>query len=119
MTWTVDGQLKTKTIGGVQNVVTEVPWLCSITVGTVTAKCSGVQKIEYDADAPFTAFDSLTEATVIGWVKEALTADAVAHYENACTHHATYQDSSDDYVNTTSWVFADHKPEDTSQDVPW
>ena len=47
-TWTVDGNLTTETIDGVANVVTEVPWQLSLTVGDVTAVCKGRQKLNYE-----------------------------------------------------------------------
>ena len=118
-TWTVDGNLTTETIDGVANVVTEVPWQLSLTVGDVTAVCKGRQKLNYDSGSPFIQYSDLTQATVIGWVKNAMTADGVSFYETACTHHATRQNNSPNYSNTTTEVFAEYIPPESDQPVPW
>jgi len=121
MAWNVNGQLTTKTINGVANVVTQVPWVCSQTSGSVTAKQEGVVDLDYDPDAPFTAYNSLTEATVIGWVKDKLGSDAVTFYETKCSGAAQFSDEDETDRATTVHVFATYvAPTDTSeQDVPW
>ena len=121
MAWNVDGQLTTKTIDGVSDVVTQVPWVCSETHNGVTAKMTGVVSLDYDPASPFTAYASLTEATVVGWVKAKLGTDAVTFYENKCSSEAqrVYEDETDNAVNVH--VFMDYiaPTGETSRDAPW
>ena len=119
MTWNVNGQLTTKTINGVANVVTQVPWVCSQTSGSVTAKQEGIVDLSYDPTAPFIAYESLTEATVIGWVKSALGSDAVSFYETKCDSFAQSSDEDPDDKATTVMVFATYTPPETHTPVPW
>ena len=119
MTWSVNGQLTTKTIDGVANVVTQVPWACTATSGAVTAKQEGIVDLDYDSSAPFTAYDSLTEATVIGWVKDKLGSAAVTFYETEVAAVAQYSDEDTTDNATEVLVAAVYKPAETHQDVPW
>jgi len=117
--WTVDGDLQTETIDGVSNVVTAVPWKVEVTVGSVTAVCRKSQALAYNPESPFIDYPDLTQETVIGWVRDALGAEGVAHYEAACTHHATRQNDNEEYSNTETEVFAVYEPSPTTQAVPW
>lgn len=119
MTWSVDGELVTKTIDGVQNVVTEVPWVCSEASGTVTAKQTGVVSLGYDPAAPFTAYADLTEAQIIGWVQEALGPEAVAFYEAECLKAATFSNNDPTDKATVVLVFANFVQPKTKQPAPW
>lgn len=117
--WTVDGNLHTETINGVNNVVTKVPWKLEVTIGSVTAICRNSQELAYNPDSPFIDYPNLTQETVIGWVRDALGAEGIAHYEGACTTHATRQNDHEQYSNTETEVFAFYKPSPTTQAVPW
>ena len=119
MTWNVNGQLTTKTIDGVANVVTQVPWACSETSGSVTAKQEGVVDLSYDPTAPFVSYASLTEAIVIGWVKDTLGSDAVTFYESKCALVAQSSEENPDDAATTVMVFATYMPTETHTPVPW
>lgn len=119
MTWNVDGELITKTIDGVQNVVTEVPWSCSEVAGTVTAKQTGVVDLEYNPSSPFTAYADLTEAQVVGWVQDALGPEAVAFYEAECLKAATFSNNDPTDKATLVHVFANYVPPETKQPAPW
>tara|TARA_R110002126_G_scaffold286291_1_gene437847 strand:+ start:534 stop:893 length:360 start_codon:yes stop_codon:yes gene_type:complete len=119
MSWNVNGQLTTKTINGVENVVTQVPWVCAETSGAVTAKQEGVVNLAYDPSSPFIAYDSLTEATVIGWAKDTLGTDVVTFYETKCGAVAQRSDQDETDGATTVTVFATYTPPETHQDTPW
>ena len=66
---------------GETDVVFNVHWTLTGTDGTYTGYVYGTQGVTIDPDAPFTPYDDLTEAQVIGWVQEAMGAEQVAAYE--------------------------------------
>lgn len=66
--------------GNLSNVVHVVHWRCNGVEGDHTGTCYG--SVGLDApDASFVAFDALTEAAVLAWVKAKLGADEVARIE--------------------------------------
>lgn len=66
--------------GNLANVVHVVHWRCNGVEGDHTGTCYG--SVGLDApDASFVAFDDLTEAAVLTWVKTKLGADEVARIE--------------------------------------
>lgn len=66
---------------GQQNVVTTAHW----DLTEDTARVYGSVGFTLDPEAEFIPFEELTEATVIGWVHDALGAEAVASNEAAIT----------------------------------
>jgi len=56
---------------GHTDVVFTCHWRRQATDGTHTADIYGSQSVTLDPDAPFTAYDDLTEAQVIGWLEDA------------------------------------------------
>ncbi len=66
---------------GHNDVVFSVHWTLNGTDGEHTGHVYGSQGVTLDADAPFAPYASLTEAQVIGWVKDALGEEQVAAYE--------------------------------------
>ena len=66
---------------GEQDVVFNVHWTLTGTDGTYTGSVYGSQGVSIDPDAPFTPYDQLTEAQVIGWVQAAMGPEQVAAYE--------------------------------------
>jgi len=82
MAWNVYEELKTETVGGVSGVVSEIPWTFSKTENGKTVYVHGTTKVTGDPTNPaYTPFTNLTEAQVIGWVKDNLGAEGVAYYE--------------------------------------
>lgn len=57
---------------GHQEVVMTVHWRRQATDGTHFADIYGSQSVTLDPEAPFTPYDQLTEAQVIGWLEAAL-----------------------------------------------
>ena len=53
---------------GLTDVVFTVHWTLSGTDGEHTASSYGSVGVTYDADAPFTEYDNLSEADVLAWV---------------------------------------------------
>ena len=65
-TWTIPTVERNLSDGG----VTVAHWRCSAVDGDYSASSYGTCGLEYDADADdFIAYDSLTEANVLGWVQ--------------------------------------------------
>lgn len=53
---------------GHNNVINTVHWTLSGTEGEHTASSYGSVGVTYDADAPFTEYENLSEADVLAWV---------------------------------------------------
>lgn len=66
---------------GHTDVVFTVHWRCDGTDGEHAAGVYGTAGLTLDPEATFTPYADLTEAQVIGWVKDALGEDQVAAYE--------------------------------------
>ena len=78
VTWSISDMKRNTADGG----VFEVNWICRAE-DDVESRCSasdaGKMKFEYDASASgFTAYDDLTEETVLGWVKAEIDAKSAA-----------------------------------------
>jgi hypothetical protein len=67
--------------GGQSDVVFCVHWRLDGVDGEHAGGVYGSAGVTLDADAPFAPYASLTEAQVLGWVKDALGEEAVAAYE--------------------------------------
>lgn len=70
---------------GQPNVVFTVHWRMDGTDDVYTAGVYGSVGLTLDPEATFTPFASLTEAQVIGWVKDALGEEQVTSYEESVT----------------------------------
>lgn len=66
---------------GNTDVVFNAHWLCNGADGEYAGNVYGTQALTLDPGADFTPFADLTEAQVIGWVKDALGEEAVAALE--------------------------------------
>lgn len=68
---------------GQTDVVFTVHWRLNAQDGEYGASGYGTIGLTYDPAAPFTPYDSLTEAQVVGWVRAALGAEQIAQMEAA------------------------------------
>ena len=68
---------------GQTNVVNTIHWIATGTDGTHTASVYNTHPVTYTAGSPFTAFNSLTEAQVVGWLQAAMGTEQVAAVEAA------------------------------------
>ena len=68
-------------LDGDTDVVFTVHWTLTGTDGDYAGSVYGSQAVALDPTAPFTPYDDLTEAQVIGWVQAAMGAEQVAAYE--------------------------------------
>jgi hypothetical protein len=66
---------------GETDVVFTVHWTLNGTDGTYNGSVYGSVGVTLDEGATFTPYASLTQAQVLGWVKEALGEEAVAGFE--------------------------------------
>lgn len=66
---------------GQPDVVFTVHWILTATEGAYAGSAYGSCGVTTDPDAPFTPYADLTQAQVVGWVQDALGADAVASLE--------------------------------------
>ena len=70
--------------------VVHAAWSASETDGDHTGTVSGMESYTPDASAEgYTAYDSLTEANVVGWVKETLGSDEVTRVETKVADQIT------------------------------
>ena len=80
-TWTITSMQQWPSGTNAGSVV-NVNWTLTGTDGTQTASIGGnTQYPVSDAQAGFTPYSSLTEATVIGWVQESLGEQGIANFE--------------------------------------
>jgi len=80
-TWSVVAMDCYPELDGDTDVVFTVHWQLNGTDGTYNGSVYGTVGVTLDEGATFTPYASLTEAQVIGWVKDALGEEAVTGYE--------------------------------------
>jgi hypothetical protein len=80
-------------LDGETDVVFTVHWTLNGTDGTYAGGVYGSVGVSVDPDAPFVPYADLTEAQVIGWVKDALGEDAVVAYEANVAEQITNQNN--------------------------
>ena len=80
-TWTVTQMDCYPEAEGETDVVFTVHYTLSATDGTYNGSVYGTVGVTYTAGSPYTAHADLTEAQVVGWVKDALGPEQVASYE--------------------------------------
>lgn len=68
---------------GKTDVVVNIGWARIATDGSNTVTIGGSQSVILDAEAPFTPFEQITEAQVIGWLEDAIGAEMLAAQEAA------------------------------------
>ena len=83
LTWKIE-QLNCKPFfDGKTNVVETIHWRLNGVDGDYATSVYGSQGVTYVEGSPFTDYDSLTEETVVEWLKDALGAEQVAEYETS------------------------------------
>lgn len=89
VTWSVVDMVRDAASGGVK----QVRWECAAQADTgETAVEAGKYDCTPDAtDANFVAYENLTEAVVVGWVKDSLGEDAVSEMETQRTEKVAAQ----------------------------
>lgn len=66
--WTIAQLLVYPEESGEFDVVTTIAWECTATDGTYSSSTSGGVPLKLDPAEPFTPYDQLTEAQVLGWL---------------------------------------------------
>jgi hypothetical protein len=118
MDWKVNGDLMTATTNGHQNVVVQVPWVCLTTSQGVTVNMNGKTDLAYNPASPFTQYQDLTEAEVIGWVKSTLGVDGVSFYETKTQEVLDIELNDPNRTGTLFESFVKYEPV-TNQPAPW
>lgn len=80
-TWAVVQMDAYPEVDGETDVVFSVHWTLTGTEAGFVGFVYGSQGVTVDPKAPFTPYDKLTEAQVIGWVQDAMGVEQVAAYE--------------------------------------
>lgn len=114
--------LKTETVNGVANVVTQVNWyIHTVTDNYELTLNGGVANFAYDPDAPFVQFADLDEATVVGWVQSSLSADELEFWNSFEQRELAYYDDIERHgVSRQVTAFATYTPQDNGvQAAPW
>lgn len=86
------------------DVVFNVHWELIGSEDTYTGRAYGAIGVEIDAKEPFTPYADLTEAQVIGWVKNALGAEQVAAYEERVEKQIADQQNPQVVVPPLPWA---------------
>lgn len=81
-TWRVDNLISYDTYGELSGVVHAVEYTVLHSSGSISCSIGQLINLDISDLSSFTAYNSLTESTVLGWVKAALGADEVAALEN-------------------------------------
>lgn len=81
-TWTVVQMDAYPEYEGQTDVVFTVHWVLSGVEGNYQGSVYGSVGLTLDPEATFTPYADLTEAQVVGWVKDALGEEQVAGYED-------------------------------------
>ena len=90
-TWIVEQMNCYPTYESETDVVFNVHWRVNATDGTYNATSYGTVGVTYVAGSPYTPYDQLTQAQVIGWVQAALGAEQVATIEANLTTNINNQ----------------------------
>jgi hypothetical protein len=80
--WTIDSLYSAPSLNGQTDVVTIANWIVTGSDGVNTSVVKGSQPLTYAAGTPFTPYSNIAEATVIGWVQEAMGAAGVTQVQN-------------------------------------
>ena len=81
-TWTVSDMDYDVSSGGKTNVVTTVHWRCTKVDGDNSGSSYGTVGLEAPSGT-FVEWDDITEATAVGWAKDAIGTDKVTAIEAA------------------------------------
>ena len=86
VTWHIKNMEATKTVGSLSDVVHTVHWTATDkefveTIGHFGHRYGSIELAAPDSSS-FTAYDSLTEDTIIGWVKTSIGTEGVTEIEN-------------------------------------
>lgn len=79
--WKIESLNCKPSFDGKTNVVETIHWRLNGVDGDYATSVYGSQGVTYEEGSPFTDYDSLTEETVIKWLKDALGDEQVSNYE--------------------------------------
>jgi hypothetical protein len=79
--WTIQAMDCIPQIDGETDYVVTAHWNVSATDGTYISSVYGTQSFTYNPETSFTPYADLTQEQVVGWVQDAMGAEAVASLE--------------------------------------
>lgn len=115
----INGNLRTATIDGVNNVVTGVDWICTATTNLATAQIQGSVEFEYNPESPFVEYENLNEDVVVGWVTSKLGTDAISFYEEKAQTAANEYSEESPEKETVLYVTCFYQEPVSEQTPPW
>lgn len=68
---------------GLSNVINNLHWTCSDEQDGFSGSVYSTQAVSYTVGSPFTPFDAVTQAMMVGWLKDAMGPESVAATEAA------------------------------------
>lgn len=83
--------IRVKEVNGNPDTVLQVSFRVTATEGGHSAYLDNHVNLTPSENGSFTPFEQLTEQQVLGWVKEALTADRIAKFEHILTAEINYK----------------------------
>ena len=83
ITWSIDKITTVPRVGDHSDVVKEIEWRCTATIGEASQSTYGKVILTLDESSfdDFTDYDDLTEEQVVEWVKEALGEQGVSYQQ--------------------------------------
>ncbi|MGB1978989.1 MAG: hypothetical protein ACPHNW_15410 [Pseudoalteromonas tetraodonis] len=117
----IEGELKTQTVNGVANIVSQAHWFIETVRSNYTLKIhGGVCDFNYNPANPFIEYASLDEATVVGWVTSTMTAAESEYWNTLETKELEYLDDDERRGAATAIeCFGEYKPTPATQAAPW
>jgi hypothetical protein len=83
MNWVITNTDYYLSADGETDVIYCLHWTCSDTQDGFTGSVYSTQAVSYTVGTPFTPYDSVTQAMMVEWLKDAMGAEAVAATEAA------------------------------------
>jgi hypothetical protein len=83
MTWIITNTDYNISEDGLTNVIYNLHWTCQDEQDGFTGSVYSTQAVSYTVGSPFTPFDDVTQAMMVGWLQSAMGPEAVAAAEAA------------------------------------
>ena len=103
ITWKIEAMDCTPQEGELIDVVIVAHWRCNGTDGTFSGSVYGTAAMGLPSD-PFTPYEDLTEAQVVGWVQASIGAEGVAAAEAAVVQQIANQVNPPVVTPTLPWA---------------
>ena len=115
ITWSVTGMTAYPEKAGETDVVFNVAWCCTATDGTFTTAVPGSIGVTWQPGSPFTPYDQLTQAQVLGWVYAATPPEYIANMEAVIAQNIADQANPPTVTLPLPWNIPAPPPPDMSE----